>query len=77
VTDGWPDAYERGATKVGIRVDGEHSFDCRCSVAFRERFAAAKSRSEARLGMDMTHAEFLELLLDVWEEYEEPRGGPR
>jgi hypothetical protein len=39
-----------------------------------ERFKQAKERSRQRLERkELTHAEFLELLLNVWEEYEEPR----
>jgi len=40
----------------------------------RERFIDARERSRKRLERDeLTYAEFLQLLLDVWEEYEEPR----
>lgn len=41
---------------------------------FRDRFYGAKSRSRDRQGLEtMTNAEFVTMLLDVWEEYEEPR----
>lgn len=41
-----------------------------------DRFKAAKARSRSRMDRtELTHSEFLTLILDVWEEHEEPRRG--
>ena len=47
-------------------VESQLTANCR-DAATADRFKAAKSRSEERIGRQLTHEEFTNLLLDIYE----------
>jgi len=63
-------------SKDGVQMNPKFKLSIKGDAAedLGDRFRDAKERSRTRLGRkELTHGEFLKLLLDVWEEYEEPR----
>jgi hypothetical protein len=68
-----PPAYAKDETIITFSEDGDKMLTAPSTHHLRERFYAAKSRSKERTDLELTNAEFLELLLNVWEEHHEPR----
>lgn len=66
-----------GLTLVPGRISqAELSATCRDEDT-REWFLEAKARSEERMGRDLTHEEFTQLLLEIYEYHEPDREADR
>ncbi len=60
------------STRLGLNDSGQCLGDI--SKDTLTRFREARHRSKRRMGRtELQNHEFLKLLLDVWEEYEEPQ----